>query len=423
MTVEKIACPLPSLLVDVVSLMRPRATEKGLTLSVAVDSPIPASITTDPLRVRQVLLNLLSNAVKFTERGSVTLHIACTRTDAGDTLAFKVVDTGIGMTEQQMQRLFQPFMQADKSTTRRFGGTGLGLAITRRLVQLLGGEIHVHSQPGVGTTFELTIDGGCTASPLVHEINATLDDGQATPCLHLMGDVLLAEDSPPLQSLIAAYLRKAGLHVEVADHGAQAVELATTRVFDVILMDMQMPVMDGYTAASTLRERGINTPIIALTANAMAEDRQRCLRAGCTDYLSKPIDRTKLLTCLAEHLEPLTEPRPIASTCRDPEMQQLITDYINDLPRYVAELSEAVQQRDLATLRRRLHTLKGTGGTFGLDPITHTAEQAESIVQPGAQLEAIQHAVDDMIEMLRSVEGYDRRKESVQGCVARSGGL
>ena len=312
MTVEKIECSPTQLLAEVASLMQVRAVEKRIDLRVACPNPLPRTINSDPTRLRQILVNLVGNAIKFTNQGEVRVE-AVVSEDRGThkRLRFVVSDTGIGMTPDQMGRLFQPFVQADASTTRRFGGSGLGLDISRRLAKLLGGDIRVDSEPGRGSTFTVEIDPGpLEGTELVrwqggaHIVKPVPGAPQNAPLPNLSGCVLLAEDGSDNQRLISLFLSEAGMDVTVASNGRQAVDAvqADPDRFNVILMDMQMPVMDGYTATSTLRRAGYTRPIIALTAHAMSEDRARCLGAGCTDYLSKPVTEENLLRTIARHL-------------------------------------------------------------------------------------------------------------------------
>jgi signal transduction histidine kinase/ActR/RegA family two-component response regulator len=309
MTVERVPCELPPLVADVASMMRPRAIDRGLTLAVSFDGPVPSRVTSDPLRLRQVLVNLLGNAVKFTPAGgSVMLSVRCAAGPAGEQLAFAVADTGIGLTPEQSGRLFQPFTQADESTTRKFGGTGLGLTISRRLARLLGGDLTVVSTPGVGSTFTATVDPGDLSGVArlaglgeagQHPAETPRPQGTDAPRLDGLR-VLLAEDGEDNRLLIGLYLGRAGAELTLAENGRIGVELARDaaaagRPFDLIVTDMQMPELDGYGLAAELRRQGMATPIVALTAHAMSGDRDACLAAGCTDYLTKPVDRHKLV--------------------------------------------------------------------------------------------------------------------------------
>jgi signal transduction histidine kinase/CheY-like chemotaxis protein len=313
---DRAACSPAAIVANVVSLMRVRADAKKLPLTVRCLGPIPETIHTDALRLRQILFNLLGNAIKFTESGGVQLLVRLAQPAAAPpVLQFQVVDTGIGMNPGQVAALFQPFSQGDAAVNRRFGGTGLGLAISRRLAEMLGGTIAVESAPSQGSTFTLSIDPGpLDAVPMLEHPGEAVSGIAAVQSCPPVGRrlpdcrILLAEDGPDNQRLIAFLLSKAGAVVSVAENGQLALEQALDAVeegrpFDVILMDMQMPLLDGYQATRQLRARGYSRPIIALTAHAMAEDRQKCLDAGCNDYLSKPVDRNALLDIVARHVE------------------------------------------------------------------------------------------------------------------------
>ncbi len=272
-------------------------------------------IQSDAKRLRQILVNLVGNAVKFTETGTVRVVLSFQQASpALSWLEFDVIDTGIGISESQIEKLFHAFSQGDNSSTRRFGGTGLGLAISRQLAQLLGGNVTVCSQLGKGSRFRLSVATGSTEGvPLVDRVKSSPPViASASPpgidCLPgLRANVLLAEDGPDNQRLISTLLAKSGANVSVASNGEAALDSALRsrdrgEAFDVILMDMQMPVMDGYEATRRLREAEWHGPIIALTANAMAGDRERCLAAGCDDYLTKPITRRILVETIARYL-------------------------------------------------------------------------------------------------------------------------
>ena len=304
MMVECVDVAPRGLIEDVMQTMAPRAVEKGVALRAEIDPDLPSSIRSDPLRLRQVLLNLVGNAVKFTHAGSVTLRVSAERTEH-PLLRCEITDTGVGMTPEQIARLFRPFEQADSSTTRRFGGSGLGLRISKRLAELLGGDIEVSSEIGRGSrfvaTFALRDGAGGTAAgdaPAADQAGSLVD-------VH----VLLAEDGPDNVRLISHLLRKAGAVVRTVGNGAEllaalsvdgdpASPLRPHHGFDLIVTDIQMPVMDGFEAVREFRARGGTTPIIALTAHAMSGDMEKCLAAGCDAYTTKPIDRAILLdTC------------------------------------------------------------------------------------------------------------------------------
>lgn len=298
MTIERVAAAPDVLLADVVNLMRQRAEARGVSLVVDLPVPLPDAVLTDPIRLRQILINLVGNAVKFTERGSVTIGARCEPDGSGQMLVFEVRDTGIGMSAEQLSSLFRPFTQADTSMTRRFGGTGLGLTITRRLAQLMGGDVTASSEIGTGSCFVVRI----AVEPVFDILPLAAPTAAATTGPNTLTGlrVLLAEDGPDNQRLIGFHVRKAGALLTIVEDGAQAIDAALAsrdsgEPFDVILMDMQMPRVDGYSATSRLRAAGWAGPIVALTAHAMSSDRDKCLAAGCDDYQTKPINREALI--------------------------------------------------------------------------------------------------------------------------------
>jgi len=309
LAVERIPCSPARILSDIEHLMRVRADDKGIELVVRNEGNIPSIILGDPTRIRQIILNLLGNAIKFTDRGSVTV-VARFKSPPESTMEVDMIDSGIGMTAEAQSRLFDAFVQADSSTSRRFGGSGLGLVISRRLATLLGGDVHiVHSEPGVGTCFRfrIPIDVDSTHITVVDAV-AEKSEPCRTPVTHsrtLAGlRVLVAEDGRDNQRLIMHYLQRAEAETTLVENGIDAVAAATSAAesglaFDCILMDMQMPQLDGYEATRMLRASGYEEPIIAVTAHAMAGDRRQCLDAGCNDYLTKPIDRNRLVDLLS----------------------------------------------------------------------------------------------------------------------------
>lgn len=303
MTVERLAVAPAPLMTDVASLLRGRAQEAGLKLVTEIAGDVPAWVGTDPLRVRQVLVNLVGNAVKFTREGSVTMRMSYERGERS-LLRVDVTDTGVGMSPEQLGRLFADYLQADSSVTRRFGGTGLGLSISRKFARLLGGDITVVSSPGRGSTFTLTVEAPeVGVSPTLSAQGHGL--GLATG---LSGRVLLAEDSVDSQRLIRFVLERAGATVVAVGDGSEAIAAvdsaaAAGKPFDLILMDTQMPSMDGFEATRLLRGKGVRTPIVSLTAHALEEDRKRCLEAGCDEHATKPIDRMALIALCRRLME------------------------------------------------------------------------------------------------------------------------
>lgn len=299
---------------EIISLMQVRADEKGLQFEVSFQGEIPSRIQTDGRRLKQILVNLVGNAIKFTEKGGVRLNVFFVK-EPRSQLAFEVVDTGIGIAEDQLSRLFQPFDQIDASVSRKFGGTGLGLVISRRLANILGGEITVASQPGKGSTFSFRIDAGdikdaSMVQPKTDPVVRSVDSGKELPRLSCR--VLVVDDRRDVRFLTATILGKAGAVVEQAEDGERALERVqrsledTEPQIDLILLDMQMPQLDGYQTAAQLRKMGYRNPIIALTADAMQADMNRCLENGCNGYLSKPIDRALLITTISQYCCPST---------------------------------------------------------------------------------------------------------------------
>ena len=320
------ACDPAAVARDVVEMLQLRAREKGLDFQLVLEPGLPEKFTSDTTRLRQILVNLTGNALKFTERGSVTVKLRPARGPEGESLVqFEISDTGIGIAKSDIVRLFEAFTQADNSSTRQFGGAGLGLSISRRLAQMLGGDIRVRSTVAQGSTFTLSLplqsrvgaSGELRADGGSSEPASSASSGQdrrpaaphsfdespvtsSTPQGALFGRILLVEDFAPTQRLISTLLQRAGAEVTVGSHGKEAVELVLDamedgRPHDLVLMDMQMPVLDGYRATERLRNHGYRGPIIALTAHALAGDREKCMDAGCDDYVTKPVDRRQLI--------------------------------------------------------------------------------------------------------------------------------
>jgi signal transduction histidine kinase/DNA-binding response OmpR family regulator len=464
--VERLPVSPVQLAADVVSIMRVRADAKGLPLQLKFDGPVPETVISDPTRLRQILLNLVGNAIKFTTTGRVELSVSLIVDEAGQPrLQFRITDTGIGLTPEQCARLFQPFTQADGSTTRRFGGTGLGLAISRPLARMLGGDVSLASVPGLGSVFTVTINPGPLDS--VRMLNNPSEALAAEPeiavadlaSVRLAARILLAEDSPDNQLLISNFLRKLGATVEVAADGRQAVDRALSAEskqapFDLVLMDMQMPELDGYEATRRLREQGFARPIVALTANAMGGDQQRCLDAGCSDYASKPIDRPRLVAQIIEQLarargasarEPnvgtgtsgttsappaFAAPASAASARSDAAihaagtldrevalsragddaelLREVAALAVEHIPIWMAGIRDSLGAGDSRTLRRLSHTLKNTADNLGAQPTVEAAERLESLA-----------AKENLPEAREAIAALEREVASLLPAVAR----
>ncbi|MGE0527376.1 MAG: response regulator [Bdellovibrionales bacterium] len=300
--VEHVDVNITSMLSDIRSLLQLSASEKGLLLEFSCRTPFPNIVRTDPTRMRQVLLNIIGNAIKFTERGLVKVDIGWEDAGAaGGRLLFWITDTGMGIIPSQTHRLFKPFSQIDASTTRHFGGTGLGLALSRRLARALGGDVDLESSTlGVGSTFRVTftvsIVSGAEYLKRLETAPEFSNSSGPVQSENLAGlDILLVEDLEENRELVERILTQAGASVETADNGEEGVRKALAGDFDIVLMDIQMPLLDGYAATMQLRAQGYRTPIIALTAHALKEERDRCLDAGCDSHLTKPIQRKTLI--------------------------------------------------------------------------------------------------------------------------------
>lgn len=347
MTVECIDLDLYSVCDQVRKILRSAIAERGLSVILSYDAALPRSIKGDPVRIRQIVLNLASNAVKFTERGAVRIEV--TRLDA-DQLKISVVDSGIGISEEQLNRMFRRFTQADSSTTRRYGGTGLGLAISKTLVELMGGTIGVHSEPGRGSTFWFTLpllaaqpaqgEAGAPATPMAGPVlvlkpelasgstasTASAASSQASAAVPVLvdavgersaagaaqfipGRLLLVEDNFVNQRVAVYMLAKLGHQVDLARHGREAIDMLSKSVYDLVLMDCQMPEMDGFEATRIIRDPASTVldhevPVVAMTANAFPEDRARAIASGMNDFLAKPVDRLVLADMLEKWRKP-----------------------------------------------------------------------------------------------------------------------
>lgn len=454
--VARSSCALDRIVADVEALMQVRAGAKGVTLDVEYETHIPEIIETDPLRVRQILVNLIGNAIKFTPEGEVRLIISLERHNGLAELRFAVVDNGPGIDPAKLDEMFDPFVQADMSTQRIYGGTGLGLAISKELAGLLGGRLQAESQIGAGSTFIFTLHLGPTSElgDLV-DARVAIEPTRVRTRTHsgMQGTrVLVAEDGFDNQRLIELYLQRVGAITTLAANGAVAVAAYETalddeRPFDIILMDMQMPVIDGYEATRTLREMGCQTPIIALTAHAMVGARDDCLAAGCDDYFVKPIDFDALFSAMLTRLGHQSDsvlipfdpefqddtrddtrdrgveyearivsessiaidfdgnsiPVPIEPTDSQAQfaaqLASLARDFTNRLPERVAKLQGALSSGDLEQVRFLAHRLRGTAGTYGLVRVSELAFGIMNAADNDQQLPQIRGYVEELVEL------------------------
>ncbi len=418
---------------EVVQVLGVKANEKGIGLDFMLEDDVPDTIEGDPGRIRQIVTNLVGNAVKFTERGGVTVTAYGKRL-GHDKLQFHVdvADTGIGMDAEAAARIFEDFVQADASVTRKFGGTGLGLSISRKFAQALGGDITVESTPGVGSVFKVTLDAGSTADvtwvkseQVMAEADATIAPASAN-YVFAPAQILVVDDGPENRQLVKVVLEDYGLTVDEAANGRIGVDMATATDYDVILMDLQMPEMDGFTAARLLRHRGLKTPIVALTANAMKGFEQECLDAGFTEYLTKPIDIDRFVSKLARMLdaqpveaqpaEPaMPEPQEQAPVSKaadtspifsklggNPRFARVISSFVERLGGQLRAMEEAHSDGDMTALAKLAHWLKGAGGTVGFDIFNEPAAELESAAK-ASDLAAIERRLRQIHELAARV--------------------
>ena len=460
-------CSVWQIIDEVVSGMKIEATRKDIFLRASAIGPLPENVKTDPIRLKQLLTNLTGNALKFTESGGVSVSVKYSATTTLSephetdipTITLEVKDTGIGISEKAQQQIFAAFNQADNSITRRFGGTGLGLTISRRIVEALGGQLQVESAEGAGSLFRIVLpvrvaDDVAMIAPRPMECNGE----ESLPLFEMRSDnnqlhqpsstrhdsqlsgrhVLLCEDGETNRKLVELVLKGAGAKVTSAVNGKlglQEIQQSPDQ-FDLVLMDMQMPVMDGYSAASKMREIGYRHPILALTAHAMRGDSQRCIDAGCTGYLTKPINIAQLLQDVGDAIVDSDVPThanhsnavvlkaattendqqgqagtnderftgsPIASTLPTemPAFATIVNRFIQHLPDQIERMEAAVQRSEWEQLQKQAHTLRGAGGTVGFDCFTDPSEQLEQA--------ACDHNQADASEQLSIIRAFFAR--------------
>jgi len=416
LVLEPVNFDLPALLRDVTGLLGQTAAAKGLRLVSEVAPQIPPGVRGDAGRLRQLLLNLVGNGVKFTDSGAVSVRVtpADGASDSFATVRFEVVDTGIGIDAMTQQRLFEPFEQADASTTRRHGGTGLGLSICRRLVELMDGQIGVHSAPGQGSTFWFTLGFAAPLEALEGDVGRWSAEPFSAPESAHTGTValtaLLVEDNPANQLVGTKLLERLGYDVDVAGDGYEAVSAFASRHYDVVLMDCQMPGMDGYDASRRIRGDEApdqRTPIVALTAGASNGDRERCLAAGMDDYITKPVRPETLAAVLRRWTVPvrhergsedfaamaaITPTRDSARNVIDPDrwemlchmaagddelLATLVASFLGEAPARLEGLAAATAAGDAEQLRQLSHALRGSSATMGADNLAQLCGELE----------------------------------------------
>jgi PAS domain S-box-containing protein len=410
---ERTGFSLSDLLEKVREMVAVRAQEKGLDLVCEIAPDVPNDLVGDPTRLRQVLLNLLGNAIKFTESGEVALRVA---SDAGSSdpgvLRFIISDTGIGIPGEKLSAVFERFTQADSSTTRRYGGSGLGLTISKRLVDLMGGCIQVESEVGKGSVFSFTVPLEIWAGPPRRAIVSVGTGPEAAlPALR----ILLVEDSPDNRTITVAYLKDTPYRVEIAENGAIAYTKFTAAPFDLVLMDRQMPVMDGLTATRAIREweranQQPPTPIVALTASALKGDQEQCMAAGCTAYLTKPIKQDVLLQAIREHSLVAAPSSKVEASRKDailvhanPKIADLVPEFLQNRRQDVIAMLYALERDDFATVESLGHGMKGAGGSWGFQAITDIGAALEQAAE-SADSHASRKWVGELSQYLDRVE-------------------
>jgi len=351
------------------------AKNSNLDFTINYDFPLPKMIQTDPIRLKQILFNLTSNAIKFTKNGGISLNVHYDQNT--ETMTFSITDSGIGLTLAQQEKIFDSFSQADSSTTRRYGGSGLGLNICRILSEKLGGHISVESTPNIGSKFSFCINTGkVNDESMVYSLNHQKQEHQNhhfKPTTKLYGHILLAEDIVDNQNLIEMYVTNTGAKITIVNNGAEAVEICKTQEFDLILMDMQMPVMDGIEATKQIRLSDNKTPIISLTANAMKSDFEKCIDAGATEFLTKPIDTTRFNQTLYRYLSNVTNSTITKTASKDKpnKLKKLTEKFIKALPERLSLINKLFDEQSWTKLEDESHKLKGIGSPFGFPEITN----------------------------------------------------
>ena len=420
MEMEILPCAPHEIIREVITVMTAVARQKGITLDFEAATPLPASIQSDPKRLRQIVTNLLGNAIKFTEKGGVRLAARLRSENGRKFYAIDVTDSGIGIANDKLESIFEAFVQADTTVTRRFGGTGLGLSISRRFARALGGDIVASSVPGKGSTFAVTIACGTidevkmlTPVEVMAVAASTLSAGK-TRWVFPPARILVVDDGPENRELVCLVLNECGLVVEQAENGSIGLQKTLAEKFDAVLMDIQMPVMDGDTATRKIREHGLTLPIFALTANAMKGYEDELTAAGFTGHLTKPIDIDRLVEVLAETLggrrvldtqgdkpvvaapdapatvgaavEPVSDEPPLISRlARMPRLLPAVQKFTARLNEQLDAMDAAWNTRDYAALAALAHWLKGAAGTVGYDAFTEPAVELEQHVKAKAE--------------------------------------
>ena len=400
MELENVPFDLHSIFTRCQSVIHPNVTEKGLDLLVYTEPPIGKRLLGDPVRLYQALMNLISNAVKFTSSGTVKMSSAITKSsDNTVSVYFEVKDSGIGMTAEQIDKIFEPFTQADSSTTRNYGGTGLGLPITKNIIEMMGGRLTVESAPGAGSTFSFELAFEAVDAPDAINEYAEISAIEK-PCFD--GLVLVCEDNPMNQEVLSEHLARVGLQAVIVENGKMGVDMVCDRMqkgqlpFRMIFMDIFMPVMDGVEAAEKITAFGTGTPIVAMTANVMTSEMDNYKKSGMIDCVGKPFTTQELWRCLLKHLTPVSFSVVEETDSRDYELQRkLRVKFARDNQTKYEEIAEAIATGDMTLSHRLAHTLKSTAGMIDMTTLQNAAAEVEALLKNGAALPA---------ESMRSLE-------------------
>jgi len=431
MGLEEVSFRLAEVMDELMPILQTGADEKGLHLHCVIEADVPPIVRGDPARLRQILLNLTSNAVKFTEQGHVTVAVSVESIDDLHLiLRFTVNDTGIGIAAEQLPLIFDPFTQADSSTTRRFGGTGLGLSISRQLVELMGGELDVTSREGEGSVFSFTarftrIKTGDTALLAEEHANEQIRHSVAFSEHRGKYKILVVEDNPINQRVAGALLEKAGFGYSLVESGYDALQRLENDPYDLVLMDCQMPGLDGYETTSLIRSANVavirnDMPIIAMTANALEGDREKCLEAGMNDYISKPIELSLLISLIEKWLPPEASIPSCEQTGRRPYVhlhspaaaetselpvfneadylrrnlddrilaKDVLNIFVRSTPGYLDILRENLAEGDAVGVHKQAHAVKGACSTVGAEQMWETALRLEQAGKLGDLMSA-----------------------------------
>lgn len=387
--IENKPISLTDLIQEVNMLIKVLAFEKNLPFSVNSTFPLPKEISIDQLRLKQILLNLCSNAIKFTEQGNVTLNISYQEKTGN--LSFEIVDTGIGMTKEQLDKILDPFQQADASITRKYGGTGLGLTLSKKLTKMLGGSLTMESKLNIGSRFTVEFKlGDMSESNYIYDANydalntSKVMTAQDIP--NVSGKILVAEDNKDIQALIKLLIQKVGAELTIVGNGQQAIDKALESEFDLIFLDIQMPVMSGIDALQQLRAKNYNKPIIAMTANVMQKDRDECFAAGFDGFVSKPINKVELYSAITDHLKDseivIEEDCFITSSLliEEPQIIELVDAFLVRIPEILDMINDALLNEDWDEFSDQIHQMKGLGGAFGYSILTEISQKIEFVL-------------------------------------------